>query len=319
VASSDRNRAEYARRVNRVLDHIRDHRSEDLSLERLAAVASFSPFHFHRVFKAIVGENLREHIQRTRLENSANALITRPHADILEIALENGFNSASAFSRAFKERFGVTASEWRQGRRVPGSKPGEADRKPGQAASKPGKAGALADPQDASLSGAHAGEEEETMNVKVETLPAYRVAYLRYIGPYAAPGVSQLWQRMIRWASARDLWKEDRICLGIPHDNPHVTDPARCRLDAALVVPPGFTADGEVNVMDVPGGRYALAPFVGKGFEIGAVYDRLFGEWLPKSGYQPDDRLIFELYRGQAFDPATGNFTCDVCAPVRPL
>jgi AraC family transcriptional regulator len=318
MAGSERNRAEYERRVNRVLDHIRAHRGEELSLERLAAVASFSPFHFHRVFKSIVGENLREHIQRTRLEYAASTLATRPHVDILEIALENGFNSASAFARAFKERFGMSASEWRRG--CPPRKEGEPESKPGTAEGKGGEAAPTRDRHPLFAPGDDAGATKERhMDVKVETLPTYRVAYLRQIGPYEPAGISDLWHRMARWAGPRDLWTDNRLCLGIAHDNPHVTEPSKCRYDAAVVVPPGFTAEGEVNVVDIQGGKYAMSRFVGKPWEIGAVWDRLFGEWLPQSGYQPDDRLIFELYRGQAYDAATGNFTCEVCAPVRPL
>jgi AraC family transcriptional regulator len=320
VATTDKNRAEYQRRINRVLDYIRANRSGELSLEELAAVASFSPFHFHRVFKSVVGENLREHIQRTRLEYAATTLVTRPHLDILEVALENGFNSASAFARAFKERFGMSASDWRRGCAPLGSKPGEADSKPGKAERNEGKATSRPEPHPASTSGDDAGDiKEETMDVNVQTLPSYRVAYLRHIGPYAPEGISDVWHRLARWAGARDLWPEDRVCLGIVHDNPRVTEPDRCRYDAAVVVPPGFRADGEVNLLEVPGGKYAVSHFVGKPWEIGAVYDRIFAEWLPGSGYQPDDRLIFELYRGQAYDAASGTFTCDVCAPVRPL
>ena len=329
MATDDRSRAEYQRRVNKVLDHIRTHRSQELTLEELAAVASFSPFHFHRVFKSIVGENLREHIQRTRLEYAANQLATNPHVDILEVALDSGFNSASAFARAFKERFGVTASEWRRGCTTPpgASKPSEADRKLGEVERKPGKAAVDAEIHDAFNAGEHAGDKtkedimatDKSANVKVETLPSYRVAYMRYIGPYGNSGIADVWHRMARWGGPRDLWTPERICLGIPHDNPKVTDPAKCRYDAAVVIPAELDVGSEVNVMDVPGGKYAISPFVGKAWEVGAVYDRIFGDWLPRSGFQPDDRLIFELYKGEPYDQATGNFRCDICVPVRPL
>ena len=52
--------------------------------------------------------------------------------------------------------------------------------------------------------------------------------------------------------------------------------------DAALVVPAGFTADGDVNTIELPGGKYAITRFVGKPWEVGAFWDRLFGEWLPQ-------------------------------------
>jgi AraC family transcriptional regulator len=320
VNASERNRIEYERRVNRVLDYIRAHRGEELSLEQLAAVASFSPFHFHRVFKSIVGENLREHIQRTRLEYAANELVTRPHVDILEVALENGFQSASAFARAFKERFGTTASEWRRGCRPADRNHGQPDSKPGIAEGKGGKASASGDRQDAFESGGNAqNTKENIMDVKVDTLPSYKVAYMRHIGPYGGNEISSIWHRLARWAEARDLWTADRICLGIPHDNPRVTEPSKCRYDAAVVVPEGFEADSDVNVVEVQGGKYAVTRFVGKAWEVGQAYDAVFAQWLPRSGYQPDDRLMFERYRANPYDEATGNFTCDVCAPVRPL
>ncbi len=69
--------------------------------------------------------------------------------------------------------------------------------------------------------------------------------------------VDEAWQRLVRWASARDLWTPDRICLNIAHDNPKVTEPAKCRLDAAIVIPQDFKADGDVNVTDVAGGKCA--------------------------------------------------------------
>ncbi|XXY51050.1 GyrI-like domain-containing protein [Sorangium sp. So ce269] len=321
MASSDRSRAEYQRRVNRVIDYIQAHRAEELSLEALAAVAAFSPFHFHRVFKSMTGENLREFIQRTRLENAASHLTQRPRADILEIALENGFSSASAFARAFKERFGMSASAWRNGGAAEACKARQAESKPGEVVSKPGKAAARAEEQDGSSSGADALKDEEMiMNITVKTLPSYHVAYIRNIGPYGVEGgVRETWQRLARWAAARDLWTADRLCLGIAHDNPKVTEPAKCRHDAAIVIPDGFKADGDINVTDIAGGKYAAGAFVGEASEIGAAWDELFGRWLPESGYQPDHRPCFELYQGEFHDPKTNMFRCEICLPVRPL
>ncbi|AUX48412.1 AraC family transcriptional regulator [Sorangium cellulosum] len=321
MATSSRNRAEYQKRVNRVLDYIQDHRAEELSLETLAAVAAFSPFHFHRVFKSMAGENLREFIQRTRLETAASHLVLRPHVDVLEIALENGFSSASAFARAFKERFGMSASAWRSGGAAQASKARQAESKPGEVVRKPGKAAGCAPEQDGSSSGADArSDEEEIMNVTVKTLPNYHVAYVRSVGPYGPGGnVREVWERLVRWASARDLWTADRICLNIAHDNPNVTEPAKCRLDAAIVIPDGFAVDGDVNVTDVPGGKYAASVFVGDPSTIGAAWDQLFGRWLPESGYQPDHRACFELYQGEFHDPKTNTFRCELCLPVRPL
>src|SRR5207247_10418688 len=64
--SLDGARLEYDKRVNRVIDHVRAHLAEPLTLADLARVAAFSPFHFHRVFRAITGETLFGFIQRLR-------------------------------------------------------------------------------------------------------------------------------------------------------------------------------------------------------------------------------------------------------------
>src|SRR5436305_14977102 len=97
-----RYRREYERRVNRVMDYVQAHLAEDLTLEKLAAVAAFSPFHFHRVFAAITGETLSDFIRRIRLERAASALGLLRDTSVLEIALRYGFSSAATFARAFK-------------------------------------------------------------------------------------------------------------------------------------------------------------------------------------------------------------------------
>ena len=97
-------RLEYDKRVNRVIDHVRRHLAEPLTLAELARVAAFSPFHFDRVFKAVTGETLFGFIQRVRLERAAAALLARHDASVLEVALDHGFASAATFARAFRAR-----------------------------------------------------------------------------------------------------------------------------------------------------------------------------------------------------------------------
>lgn len=319
MSNGSKHRQEYVNRVNRVIDHIQAHRAEALELEKLAQIAAFSPFHFHRIFRSITGENLGEFVQRIRLEWAGTALLQRPQADVLEIALDSGFQSASAFARAFKEHFGVTATAWRSGGAAAWRKQRMADRNFGQADRKPGKETdrAMAQPRSC---GGQDPPEENTMNVNVETLPGYRLAYLRNIGPYGGAGeVPQLWLRLLRWAAPRDLWTPDRLCVGIAHDNPNVTDPTRCRYDAGIVIPADFKVDSQVNVVDFPGGKFALGTFEGTAQTIAGCWEQIFSGWLPRSGYQPDDRPCIELYRGDAWDLKTGIVRCSLGIPIRPL
>jgi AraC family transcriptional regulator len=108
-------RAEYTSRINRVIDYIEGHIDGDLSLVKLAEVAHFSRFHFHRVFYGMVGETLNNFIQRVRLEKAANRLLAEPDLPVTEIALECGFSGSATFARAFRDMFGMSATDWRGG------------------------------------------------------------------------------------------------------------------------------------------------------------------------------------------------------------
>src|SRR5262249_13542040 len=121
-------RAEYERRMHRVLEHVDRHLDGPLDLEALAGVAHFSPYHFHRLFAAWMGETVGDYLRRRRVEIAAMRLAAQPRLAILDVALSVGFGSAEAFSRAFKARFGVSPSSWRTN-----SNPDQVDRKHDQA------------------------------------------------------------------------------------------------------------------------------------------------------------------------------------------
>ena len=157
------------------------------------------------------------------------------------------------------------------------------------------------------------------MNVRVQELPSQRVAYMRYVGPYGAGGIPDLWNRFVIWARARGLDLETTTRLGVAHDDPAITKAERCRYDACIVVPDDFQPDRWVNVTDIPGGRFAVSAFTGTAHDIQGAWDRVFKTWLPTSGFQPDDRSCLEVYRGRSVDDKTGIFRCDLCLPVRAL
>jgi len=80
------------------------------------------------------------------------------------------------------------------------------------------------------------------------------------------------------------------------HDDPEVTPEDKLRVDACITVPKDAPVDGEIGKMTVPGGKFAVAHFEISGDEYGEAWNALMGGWLPESGYQPDDRLCYELY-----------------------
>ncbi len=100
--------------MHRVLEYIDRHLDEPLELGALAAVANFSPFHFHRLFTAWMGETLGDYMRRRRLEMAAQRLATQPRLPVMQVALSVGFGSTEAFARAFKAHFGATPTAYRK-------------------------------------------------------------------------------------------------------------------------------------------------------------------------------------------------------------
>jgi AraC family transcriptional regulator len=99
-------------RLDDVKKYIHDHIQERLNREVLADVAGFSVPHFHRIFTAQVGENISNYVRRMRLERAGRKL-RHGAVDITEVALAAGYETHSAFGRAFKHQYGLSPSEFR--------------------------------------------------------------------------------------------------------------------------------------------------------------------------------------------------------------
>ena len=286
--------------MHAVIEYIDRHLDQNLDLAALAGVAHFSDFHFHRLFRALAGEALGDYVRRRRLEIAAIRLRAQPAVPVIEIALGVGFGSAEAFARAFRARFGAAPTQWRK------SKMDQAQRKQDQAR-------ATARRKDGSSK-----TKEIAMNVKlIEREPVY-VAYLRHTGPYGPP-LGQFWmQTVATWMATNNLLGRERF--GISLDDPSVTKPAQCRYDACVASREGEVLSGTAQHKVIPGGKYAALPFEGTGAQIGAAWDALLRDWLPKSGLQLDARPFFEYYPIDGrYDPKTGAFSCDICVPVANL
>lgn len=103
----------YQDRIERVQRYIRQHLDEPLNREVLADVASFSIPHFHRVFTACTGESAISYVRRMRLIRAGRKL-RMGAVDIVEVALAAGYESHAAFSKAFKQYFGMSPTAFRK-------------------------------------------------------------------------------------------------------------------------------------------------------------------------------------------------------------
>jgi AraC family transcriptional regulator len=315
----------YISRINKVIDYIENNIDQSLSLEVLASVAGFSKYHFHRIFGTLTGESLYRFILRLRLQKSAGLLCTDYRRSITDIALDCGFSSSAAFTRAFKEFFLMTPSQWRlersqhkPGLQDPDSKNYQDDRN------------FWKDKIPLTLYNYAILTENRRINVPVNCqnvvfrdFPRTKVAYVRYIGAYKGNELlfERLFNRLCSWAGQKGLLdRPETHYLIVYHDNPEIAEEDTLRVSVCLTVDNTVEAEGEIGVMEIPPGKYVFARFEVTTKEYQNAWDWVYGEWLPSSGFLPDDRPCFEFYPTNNENQKTDETVAvDICVPIKPL
>ena len=321
-------REEYLARINNVIDYIESHIDQTLTLAKLSEIANFSPYHFHRIFAAIIGETLNQFIKRIRVERSASMLVNNPKQSITEVALNCGFSSSATFARAFKEILGLSASEWRKKHECPNRKNRKTESKYDQTFHKERKA---FDISSIYIDGSTVNQQWRMImkqgshiqaDVEIRELEDMVVAYVRHIGPYK--GDSALFENLVKklmtWAAPRNLlnFTETKM-MQVYHDNPEITEEEKLRVSVCISIPDDTIVEGEIGKMTIPGGKYAAAKFELANDQFQDAWNMIFGVWLPNSGYQPDDRPAFEMCLNNPKDHHEHKHIVEIYVPVKPL
>ena len=314
-------RDEYTARINRVMDYIDARLDRNLSLDKLAEIAHFSKFHFHRIFKAFNGETVSQFVLRLRLQKATKELTANPLKSITEIAFDSGFSAPEIFSRSFKAKFNMSPSQWRY------KKQNHLNSKNHQALgnnhqeNKPQPF--YIDPETNNQVWMIKMEKLNDVQIEVKNMPKWYVAYLRHTGPYKGDGVlfESLLQKLMTWAGARNLlhFPETKL-LSVYHDDPEITDDDKQRISVCLTITEEIKVDGNVGKLILPAGKFAVGSFEisdSDGYE--EAWNTMMAGWLPDSGFQPDDRLCYEIYKNDPNSHAQGKHLVDICIPIKPL
>lgn len=305
----NRYQKEYIHRINRVIDFIEANLDKDLSLEMVAEVANFSPFHFHRIFSAFVGETLLGFIKRKRVERAASLLIDNPESPITDIAFYCGYSSSSVFCRAFKERFGTSAQQFRTA--------WAKNSKNRQLLSNSSKLTFLSNAYVCDINSLTIWRKEMKNVVEILDLPAMNVIYCRHKGAFDQIGAA--YDKLFKWAGARGLL-DNPNCKGITyyHDDPKVTEVENIRQSACVTVFEDVKTEGEIGKMAIPGGKYAVGHFEVSASEFQQAWDSMC-LWVAESGFQPADASPYELYHNHHEEHPEKKFIVDICIPVKAL
>lgn len=284
----------YHRRFRATLDYVDAHPADDLSLDRLSAIAAFSKYHFHRQFSAIFGIGVHRYVQLVRMKRASFEAAFRRRG-FLAVALECGYDSHESFSRAFKLLLGQTPSEFRERPAWPAW----------HAAFRP-----LTETRTR-----HMRFDGTASHVTVIDFPETRVAALEHRGDPAL--VPDAIRRFIDWRRQNGLTPSVSATFNILYDNPEDTPPDAYRLDICVAIRrPVALAAGFVDKV-IPGCRCARLRHVGPDETLGAALAYLYTTWLPASGEEPADVPLF-IERVRFFpDVPEGEAVVDIFLPLR--
>lgn len=288
---------DYYRRLNRALDFVARHLDRPCTIEAVAAEAAFSRFHCQRIFRAMTGESIAELVRRFRLERAGYRL-RNESVGVIEVALEAGYGSAEAFSRAFRRGCGLSPGQYRTA-----SPPPAFGSPSARVRYFPGEERVEIDTPTGGIS----------MEVRIETLDDIEVARVRHVGRYGQ--VSQCFERLYGWVAT--IGAQPGRVLTLSHDDPDVVALESLRSDACVELHTDASPPPGISIDKLGAGRYAVYTHRGPYDSLGEAYKRLFESWLPQSGEEVDDRPCMEIYRNNPSDTAPDKLLTDVCLPLR--
>ena len=281
-------------RILQVLRYISDNLEEGLELPQLADVACYSPYHFHRIFTAIVGEPVATYVRRKRLEKAAREIIQSKQS-ITAIALSAGFETPTAFTKAFKRTFYITPSYLRE-------------------------VGHLS-PISHSIQPLSIKLPEVVMTPEIRELGSFPVVLATgrgLINHTFTQAAQKAFSELQHYCVKHQLWPITGRCLAIMPDDPSTTPLEDCRFQAALelkeerVIP----KEGTVERGLVEAGRCAIFVHLGSYDRLWETWNAAYRNWLPASGEELRHAPPFEVYLNDPSNTAPEDLVTEICIPI---
>lgn len=281
----------YEKSVNAVLNYIEKNYSSSLSLEQLSSVGNFSPYHFHRIFKAVTGETHQDFILRKRLEKAIHKM--EEGLSFTQIAYDTGFASPAHFSHAFKNFYSKTPRDFFSVYKKTGVYPVKEQKSVTETV--------YAD-----------------IPYTVKQYPEYHIAYVRHIGSYDFR-IGLAWKKLMGWARENHLVTPESMRLSFSHNDPRLCPDNKVMYDACVVIPADYTVKGDepVSFRIIHSGSFISAFFEGSPFDLPFFYTALYRKIILQSSLVLFDERDFCIHNESVFDQIRGKFQNEIRIAVK--
>lgn len=293
------------KRICDAIKYVEENLEHKLTLENVAKKAYFSPFHFHRLFKAVTNETLQTFINRKRIEKAASYLIHQKEKTITEVSEIVGFLNLSSFSKSFKRFYGISPNEFKKISVDKFSKIRKNESKKGQ-------------PEiifEQYICNINNVLNWLQMNTKpeIKKTPRLDLAYIAHKGKIEAIG--SVYNQLVKWATPKGLINEQTKMVTIYHDSPKITNPNNIRMSACIVLDDSVEMDETLNFRVLSPTKCVVSRFEITPFQFQQAWEASF-VWMSENGYQKDDKDPFEIYYNNAAEHPENKFIVDFCIPI---
>jgi len=286
-------------RINTVLFFINENLDTDLSLENIPKIAHYSPFHFHRVFKAITNEPLNSYINRKRIEKAAGLLYRKKELSITEIYLQCGFISAASFTKSFKKFYKINPSGFRK-----------------LNPEKYSKIGQTAVNKEFYLRNIEQLLHWRDMNTTIITkqVPELHFATLTQIG---VVGLQNTFSILMDWAKPKGLLAAPDFKMAtVFYDSFKITASNKVRMKACLLTDNPITTEGEIETLTFAPQKCIIGSFEIGTDEFEKSWTSLF-MWMNENGYSKTDKQPFEIYHNNFNEHPEKKCFVDMYIPIQ--
>ncbi len=275
----------YQKAINKAIDYINSN-IESVDLKTLAGIVNISEYHFHRIFRAYIGESLGSYTTRLKLESAAQKLQVT-NDSLKQIADKTGYQSQYSLSKAFKKHFGITPSAFRN--------------------------------LDTFFSKKHKKPQSEFSNLTPEILEIsdINLVYIRIIAQYGSKKeYDDAWNKLIKFARDKNILNHLTEFIGLSFDDPSITRPDKCRFYACITTTNPIEPDGEFGIKTIKKGKYAVFTLKGKYSGLNDLYEAIYYKWLLNTEYKLVDSLAFEKYINNPKDVSDSQLLTEIYIPI---
>ncbi|MCS3848782.1 GyrI-like domain-containing protein [Xanthomonas campestris pv. raphani] len=286
----------WQRGVERVIAHLQASIRSGAALPdlaELAAIAHQSPYHFHRVYRALTGETVGHTVARLRLSQALH-LLGSGDASVTEVALAVGYQTPQALARACRSALQASPTALRSTPAL--------------------RAGKL---QQLSAPAAAAHRPSAPLQVSVQTLEPFELVVLRKRGAF--DDLDRGFGRIVAWAARAGIVDSLQCLVGLPLSD-HRDVPAQTHLfECGVGFDVAATPAAPLQLRRLDGGPHAVLRHVGSYAGLEDALDQLLAAWLPDSGYLLRDAPLHYLYLDDPEETSEAILRADIRVPVRAI